>query len=57
MQYNLTPEQFIVFLKQRCREKIVGEPAFWEREHGRDEAYRDIIGFIDLYLNQRKDAA
>ncbi len=48
----MTPDQFIEFLRTRCKEKIVSEPAFWEREHGRDEAYRDILQFIDLYETQ-----
>jgi hypothetical protein len=49
----MTPDEFIEFLKKRCREKIVGEPAFFERDHGRDEAYRDILTFINLYQKEK----
>lgn len=45
----MSADQFIEFIKRRCQEKIVGEPAFWEREHGRDEAYKDILQFIKSY--------
>lgn len=48
----MTPEQLIEFLKKRCREKIVGEPAFFERDHGRDEAYNDILTYINLYQQE-----
>lgn len=56
----MPPVQFIELLKKRCHEKIVGEPAFFERDHGSDEAYRDIITFINLYQKEYangKDAA
>lgn len=46
----MTPEQFIQYLKRHCRDKIVGEPAFFERDNGRDDAYKDVIRIINIYM-------
>lgn len=45
----MTDSDFIEFLAKRCREQMTFNPAFFEREHGRDEAYNDILLLIKLH--------
>lgn len=51
----MMPEHFIHFLRKHCHERIVGSPAFFERDYGRDEAYRDIIQHIEVYEANHKE--
>lgn len=59
---NMTPEQFVQFLAEYCSDKLSRLDYYKDMEHaafpmGKREAYNDINGFINLYLNDRKDAA
>ena len=47
---KLTPEQFITSLRTICRERIKGELNFWERDHGRDSAFLEVVSIINIYI-------
>ena len=46
----MTPSDFILILRKMCQEDIKGEFDQRDWQNGKDQAFREVITTIDVYL-------